>query len=161
MISFTADHTPRGYHRDGAVGRTIDKAGVAEEFHETLDALRVLEEHTSLDEVLEEHDSYAIRYALVLQSLPDELVLYRGAAKDEAVNGYGQSWTSSKEVASKFAYVYYNSWSYADYPEFDNNNRCVYRTIVPKSNVLMYSNDRMESEYILEDTTDIVTTIVG
>jgi len=90
--------------------------------------------------------SFSDRSALLEagQPLPGDgpFTLYRGVAGAGAARRIrGISWTSSLECARWFA-----TW-YAD--RFRLPNPSVYKSLVPKENVLAYSNDRKEQEFLL------------
>lgn len=89
-----------------------------------------------LTEILEPND---------IDSLPQTFTLYRGCDISELENeSFGQAWTTSLEVAKKFAYVHYSSQDW-----FDLNNRVVLEAIYDKDNVL-FSDQSNEYEVVVD-----------
>lgn len=80
-----------------------------------------------------------------ISSLGQEVVIFRGCSVSEYASGvYGQSWTTSQEVANQFAYVHYRLQSW-----FVENDRVVVKSSIPKS-AIFYSDQKVEFEVVVE-----------
>jgi len=75
----------------------------------------------------------------------DEVVkIYRGCSPNEHKSKkYGQSWSTSKNVAEQFAYAHYQSQ-----PWFNPENRVVLQATIPRS-AIFYSNQNCEFEIVV------------
>jgi len=76
-----------------------------------------------------------------LNSLPDQIKVFRGCSKKEIKNGvFRFSWTLDREIAYFFAYKYRRN----------SNIDCdIVEQIIDKKDVLAYFNDRNEQEILL------------
>lgn len=80
-----------------------------------------------------------------IENLANEITIYRGCSASEyATKTYGQSWSTSKEIAELFAYSHYNSQ-----PWFNVNERIVIKAKICKSAIL-YSDQRVEFEVVID-----------
>lgn len=73
-------------------------------------------------------------------SIPDQVEIYRGCSYDEVEESgvpEGISWTLDYKVAEFFAYRY------------GNENGCIVKAIVPKTDIRYATNDRNEKEVIV------------
>ena len=76
--------------------------------------------------------------------LPDNgIFLYRGGSIDEAISGYGISWTTSRPVACFFAFRH------------TTENRAVFMTVVQKSKIRAVFTEREEKECLLIEPTNV------
>lgn len=77
-----------------------------------------------------------------IDSLDKELIVYRGASKEEYnARVYGQSWTLDKTVAYKFAFSQY-SYSL----EYIGTKRVILKAIISRENILLYEKDNQHKE---------------
>jgi hypothetical protein len=138
MELYTADI---GYYKEGFKRKVLDTENLCCDFSEVT------------DQAIEDIDEEIID-AATFRNLPSIVCLYRGAHKDEATDGYGQSWTLDIEVARDFAWKYYSSWSFKDKPLFNSNDRVVYQTFIPRENIIAYihKSGRQEYECIIDPT---------
>lgn len=76
--------------------------------------------------------------------LPDNgIFLYRGGSIDEAISGYGISWTPSRPVAEFFAFRH------------TTENRAVFMTVAPKSKIRAVFTEREEAECLILEPTNV------
>ena len=76
--------------------------------------------------------------------LPDNgIFLYRGCCIDEAISGYGISWTPSRPVACFFAFRH------------TTENRAVFMTVAPKSKIRAVFTEREEKECLILEPTNV------
>lgn len=77
-------------------------------------------------------------------TLGETVEIYRGCSMNEHMtHKYGQSWSTSKNVAEQFAYVHYQNQ-----PWFNLQDRAVLRSIIPKTGIL-YSKQECEFEIVV------------
>jgi len=89
-----------------------------------------------LDEELKPND---------IDKLPGEIILYRGTDFVELNSEtYGQSWTTSKNVAHDFAFKHY-----ANQPWFEESQRLILSAKISKEHVY-YSNQSREFEVVVD-----------
>lgn len=81
-----------------------------------------------LMEAKEDRDTY--------ENLSETVTIYRGCRNQKGVKGF--SWSLSKEVAEMFANRY------------NTKTPCLYRTEIPKKNIICYRNGRNEQEIIVD-----------
>ncbi len=82
-----------------------------------------------------------------ISSLPKELKLYRGTSLEEHnCRQYGQSWTTKKTIANKFAFQHYVGQKW-----FDSSNRVVLEMCFSRSNVF-FSHQSGEFEVVVNTT---------
>lgn len=99
-----------------------------------------------LKEVLEPND---------IGVLSDVFFIFRGCDKSEFDSrNFGQSWSTSEEVAHEFAFKHYESQDW-----FQNENRIVLRATYCKSEVL-FSNQTDFGEYEIAVKTDCLNDVV-
>ena len=147
-IPYTAE--TRIYLKDG-VHRKLTRADLPSKEWDFYNALTMFDKHKEIRKCLRNSvDEDSLMDAIVFNNLPELVCLYRGANKDEATTGFGQSWSMSKKIAEFFAYEHYSSWSYKDIDYFANVNRCVFQAFVPREHIIMYYNGRQEFECILD-----------
>lgn len=80
-----------------------------------------------------------------ISELPELILLYRGTDRQEyETENYGQSWTTSYQVASDFAYKHYQSQ-----PWFNENKRLILTTTYPKEGVY-FSDQQCEFEVVID-----------
>lgn len=78
-----------------------------------------------------------------LNSLPDQITIYRGMTEAERKTGnFGISWTLKKEVAEFFAFTYWRN------RQTNKLKKTVHELIINKSEVIAFFNDRKEFEII-------------
>lgn len=79
----------------------------------------------------------------VYNSLPENVIIYRGMTTDELESGdFGVSWTLSRERAEFFAFKYGRNYSTEIKP------KVVHQLEVKKVEILSYFNERNEQEVI-------------
>jgi len=89
-----------------------------------------------------------------IDSLDGDFLIYRGCDVSEYESGrFGQSWTTRKEVAEKFAFDNYDSQEW-----FDINNRIIVQARYEKCNTL-YSNQTEYGEYEIVIKTQVLTDV--
>ncbi len=138
------------YLKDG-VHRKLTRADLPSKESDFYNALTMFNTYRELTKCLiKQVDEDSLQDVIVFNNLPELVCLYRGANKEEATVGFGQSWSMSKKVAEFFAYKHYSSWSYKDIAYFANVNRCVFQAFVPREHIIMYYNGRQEFECILD-----------
>ena len=71
------------------------------------------------------------------------ILLYRGSCIDEAISGYGISWTPSRPVAEFFAFRH------------TTENRAVFMTVAPKSKIRAVFTEREEAECLILEPTNV------
>jgi hypothetical protein len=78
-----------------------------------------------------------------LQSLPDQITIYRGMTLLEKETGnFGLSWTLSKKVAEFYAY------DYMGYAKYNDHKRTVHSLVVDAEKLIAYFSGRREREII-------------
>lgn len=88
-----------------------------------------------LNNVLEPND---------ISSLPSQITLFRGCDISEYETGcFGQSWSTSEEIASLFAYSHY-----AEQDWYDQSNRVVLKCVCARSDVF-FSDQSVEYEVVV------------
>jgi hypothetical protein len=90
-----------------------------------------------------------------LSNCPEFVTLYRACVEEEIEKEtFGQSWTDDIEVARFFTKVYHNKRKVKIYLDGDTlhvlSKMRVISTQVPKSKVYGYTNERSESEFIID-----------
>ncbi len=75
----------------------------------------------------------------LLQSLPEDITIYRGGSIEETNSGYGLSWSLNKEIATKFVTIK-STLSF--------EKMVVHEKTISKANVIAYINSRQEEEII-------------
>lgn len=77
-----------------------------------------------------------------IESLSDSINIYRGCNTSEFDrNIYGQSWSTSKQVATEFAYQHY-----ASQPWYEKDNRCILKATIKKENIFFSRQNHYEKE---------------
>ena len=77
-----------------------------------------------------------------IASLSDSINIYRGCNTSEFdSNIYGQSWSTSKQVATEFAYQHY-----ASQPWYENDKRCILKATIKKENIFFSRQNHYEKE---------------
>lgn len=143
------------YLKDG-VTRSLTKEDIPCDEWDFHNASIIYHKYWDIEDCLKEGvNENSLRDVIAFDNLPELVCLYRGANKDEAINGFGQSWSLSRKTAEFFAFEHYSSWSFKGIDYFLAENRQVFTAFVPKENILMFSNDRNEFECILDPTTTI------
>jgi hypothetical protein len=79
-----------------------------------------------------------------IANLAETVEIYRGCGMNEhIIQKYGQSWSTSKNVAEQFAYVHYQNQ-----PWFNIQNRAVLQSTISKS-AIFYSKQECEFEVVI------------
>lgn len=79
-----------------------------------------------------------------IASLAETVEIYRGCGMNEhTIRKYGQSWSTSKNVAEQFAHVHYQNQ-----PWFNIQNRVVLQSTAPRS-AIFYSKQECEFEVVI------------
>lgn len=79
-----------------------------------------------------------------IENLGGTVVIYRGCSMSEHImQKYGQSWSTSKNVAEQFAYVHYQNQ-----PWFNLQDRTVLQSTIPKA-AIFYSRQECEFEIVV------------
>ncbi len=77
-----------------------------------------------------------------IRELPDSIEIYRGCDISELnINNYGQSWSTSIEIAKEFAFQHYSSQSW-----YKKDKRCVLKATIKKEDVLFSRQNHHEKE---------------
>lgn len=80
-----------------------------------------------------------------IATLAHVVEIYRGCGMSEHDSGsYGQSWTTSKNIAMNFAYSHYQNQ-----PWFNGANRVVLKSKIPRS-AIFYSDQNCEFEVVVD-----------
>lgn len=82
-----------------------------------------------------------------IDNLKDPIEIFRGCDKEELYSGtFGQSWTTSKEVAGLFAFKHYSAQ-----PWFNSEKRTVLKAVISKHHIF-YSDQCCEFEVVVNTT---------
>ena len=80
-----------------------------------------------------------------IELLNSEVVIYRGASKDEYNSKvFGQSWTLDEDIAKQFAFEHYEGQ-----PDYENTTRVVLKANIDKQHIFYYKEDDREKEVIV------------
>lgn len=82
-----------------------------------------------------------------IHTLDSVITLYRGCDQSEYISkAFGQSWSTSEEVAREFAFTHYSSQNW-----FDSGSRCLLTAKIDRDHVY-YSNQRKHEREVVVDT---------
>ncbi len=103
--------------------------------------------------VYQENDSWYPKIVLKselkpndINNLPNSIDIYRGCNISEFDSKeYGQSWSTSEEVAKEFAYTHY-----ASYPWYIKEERCILTATIKKEDVFFSRQDHYEKEIAID-----------
>lgn len=77
-----------------------------------------------------------------IAGLPSSIDIYRGCNISEfESNMYGQSWSTSKQVATEFAYQHY-----ASQPWYEKEKRCLFKATIKKEDIFFSRQSHYEKE---------------
>lgn len=83
-----------------------------------------------------------------IETLPNEITIYRGTSLDEYnSNSFGQSWSLKENIAYEFAFGYYKSS-----PKYINQDRVVLKAKIHKNYIFFYVNNGREEEVIIDSS---------
>ena len=80
-----------------------------------------------------------------IELLGNDIVIYRGASKDEYNSKiFGQSWTLDEKIAKQFAFEHYEGQ-----PDYENTIRVVLKAKINKTDIYYYQKEDRENEVII------------